>query len=79
MNKGIRTARDSAVRLSACVQASGAQTKPRSAHVNVRYEDHGAPNIDLTAVASIVTKARSRRRDEMRLQGASLQTRPFAA
>jgi len=59
MKKRNRTARDSAARLSACVQASGAQTKPRSAHVNVKYEDHGAPNIAFTAVASIVTKARS--------------------
>jgi hypothetical protein len=59
MKKRIRTARDSAVRLSACLEASGVQTKPRNAHINVKCEDHGAPNIDLGVVASIATKARS--------------------
>lgn len=66
MKKRIRTARDPAVRLSACLEASGVQTKPRNAHINVEYEDHGATNIDLDVVASIATKARSPQRDEIR-------------
>jgi len=56
------------------LEASGAQTTPRNAHINVKYEDHGVPNIELSIVASIATKPRSQQRDEMRLYRACLQT-----
>ena len=47
-----------AVRLTACVQASGVQTKPRDAHVNVEVVSHGKSNIVLLCLAAIAAKAR---------------------
>ena len=37
--------RASAARLAACLEASGAQTEPRNARINVKRVDHGKPNI----------------------------------
>lgn len=76
MKKRIRTACDFAVRLSACLEASGVQTTPRNAHINVKYEDHSAPNINFDVAASIATKARSWQPDAIHLFRACLQTCP---
>src|SRR6185312_7504659 len=57
--EGTRTVPDTAVRLNTCLQASGVQTKPRNAHVNVNRDHHGAPNIGSIYTASIAAKPRT--------------------
>jgi hypothetical protein len=57
----IPTAYCSAAGLNACVKASGVQTKPRNAPVNVEYVNHGKGHLVRISIVTIAAKARTER------------------